>query len=267
MNRYRHDPDAPSHLRRLMESARGDELDARRRRRVAERLGLMPMTIPPAKADLEPIQRSSSLVYIGTITIAALALFGGGAGFVEWMGAGAGAGAGPAPARAASTSAEPAATSVEPSSVVMPVSTSHADSVLVPAPTPVGVASMDVAALPDVRQERVAKPSRAPTPVAESTKADGDSSTLRLEIIALDEARRETEAGRPRAALTRLDEYATKFPRGMLREEAMVLRIEALHASGDHATAGSLARRLFRDSPKTPYAARVRAGLVNPSRE
>ncbi|MBN9167070.1 MAG: hypothetical protein J0I07_39425 [Myxococcales bacterium] len=123
MNRYRHDPNAPSHLRRLMESAGGDDLDARARRRVAERLGIMPMAIPPAKSDLDPIRRSSSLVYIGTITLAALALFGGGAGYVERTDAG------PAPTRAASTSALPVATSVEPSSVVMPLSTTHANSV------------------------------------------------------------------------------------------------------------------------------------------
>ena len=79
MNRYRHDPNAPSHLRRLMESACGDDLDARSQRRVAERLGIMPMTNPPAKSDLDPIRRSSSLVYIGTITLATLPLSGGGA--------------------------------------------------------------------------------------------------------------------------------------------------------------------------------------------
>lgn len=167
MNRYRHDPNAPSHLRRLMESARGDELNAWRRRRVAERLGLMPTTIPPAKSDLDPIRRSSSLVYIGTITLAALASFGGGAGYVER------ANAEPASTRAASTGAEPAATPIEPSSVVMPASTTPANSAPLPTPAPLGVASVDVGALPDVRQERAAKPSRAPTPALASTKPDG----------------------------------------------------------------------------------------------
>lgn len=41
MKRYLRDPDGPTHLRRLVESARKDGLDDERRCRVADRLGLL----------------------------------------------------------------------------------------------------------------------------------------------------------------------------------------------------------------------------------
>ena len=86
-----------------------------------------------------------------------------------------------------------------------------------------------------------------------------------MEIAALDGVRRATEGGRPKEALTLLDDYAARFPAGKLREEALVLRIEALHASGDEAGAQRLAQKLLRSSPNTPYAARVRSALAKPS--
>jgi hypothetical protein len=131
------------------------------------------------------------------------------------------------------------------------------------APPVAQVASVDVAALPDARTLAAAPKE----PAARPSQREPDTGDLRHEIIALDGVRQASASGRPRAALALLDEYASKFPKGKLREEALVLRIEALHASGDQAAAEKLAHRLLADSPNTPYAARVRAALVTASPE
>ena len=41
MKRYQEDPETPTHLRKLLESARGDDLDAKRTQRVAKRMGIV----------------------------------------------------------------------------------------------------------------------------------------------------------------------------------------------------------------------------------
>ena len=150
--------------------------------------------------------------------------------------------------------AEPAPSAA---AIIVPPSTPAA-----PPPHAAGVGSIDVAQLPDVPAENAPRPSRVPTTDHGPTKPAPESSDLRLEIIALDGVHHALDAARPHEALALLDQYAARFPAGKLREEATVLRIEALHANGDQAAADRLAERLFRDSPNTPYAARVRAALV-----
>lgn len=258
MNRYRQDPNAPSHLRRLVESARGDGLDAERRRQVAERLGIAPRPRTPVEPERGPVKSSKSWLSVGTITVTAVAVIGGAAGLVGSR----------STTRTTSTSVDPTVATMAATVAVTPVSTTISTSMAaLSAPAEVSVTSMNVAALPDVRADDGAKPSRAPASPARSPEPTTEASDLRREIAALDGVRQATESGAPREALRRLDEYARSFPVGKLREEALVLRIEALDASGDHAAAERLAQRLFRESPNTPYAARVRAALVSPSRE
>ncbi|MDF2697999.1 MAG: hypothetical protein K0S65_6382 [Labilithrix sp.] len=271
MKRYTRDPATPSHLRKLVDSARGDDLEPRRRRRVAERLGILVSPVAqPSEPASHPASSAKSWVSAKGIALTAVALVGG-ASYVTF-----------------SSSRPPP----QPSAFVAPMSPAapleaapSARDVAPPAPAS-NVAAMGIDALPDSPLDLpTARPVRA-LAAAETVKSGNDTARsgrgeldgrspsnaneanlLRLELAALDAVRRATETGRPREALGRLDAYAAKFPSGKLREEAVVLRIEALHASGERSRAAELARRLLRDSPNTPYAARVQAALESDSRE
>lgn len=244
MKRYLRDPNAPTHLRRLFESARSDGLDEKRRRRVADRLGLSVWGAGTTNTSSDAPATTAPWSSVATVAVAVAALVGGGAAYVR-------------ASHSHRIEAPPAvAASAVVTNVAAPTST---------APGQQGsTGTTEVSALPDVRAERTAARPRHAAPPAE---AKGSANDLRLEIAALDGVRRETEGGRPRRALELLDDYAATFAHGRLSEEAAVLRIEALHASGDRTEADRLARRLLRGSPNTPYAARVRAALVDVSRE
>jgi len=187
------------------------------------------------------------------------------------------------------TSGEGAANAVAPAPQPEEPPPSRTNVVAPPTPAstearPARVAAVDVTQLPNVPEsaaaaqrtgQRPAAPhdstgstfaASVPSPAAPASSASG-SSDLHLEIIALDGVHRAIETGSPREALARLDDYGKRFPTGKLREEATVLRIEALHAGGDRQAAERLAERLLRDSPNTPYVARVRAALVQSPRE
>ncbi len=293
MKRYLRDPNAPSHLRKLVESASTDGLDVERRRRVAERLGL---TLPAAlQTPTSPGAPSATVSWpaIGAIALAMTAIAGGSVGYTRYAESRPTATAPVVPGSSADAPEVPAP--VEKDSVgtmkvsALPDVPAHRPADL-PARRPADLPARRLADLPahrpadlpahrpdlpahrpadlpaertaDVPAERTVTAARPAAPEAKQASRD-----LRLEIEALDGVRRTTEAGRPRDALALLDQYAAKFPAGKLREEALVLRIEALHASGDQSAADALGQRLLRESPSTPYAARVRAALVEPLRK
>ena len=81
---------------------------------------------------------------------------------------------------------------------------------------------------------------------------------LRVELGQLDAARSKLAAGRSEEALAALDAYDRSAPRGMLKLEAEVLRIDALSRSGRTAQAQSRARAFLERHPKSVLAARVR---------
>jgi len=85
------------------------------------------------------------------------------------------------------------------------------------------------------------------------------SPSIAREIADLDGARRLLGAGDARGALRALDTYDAEARSGMLRQEASLLRIEALAAAGDLASARRLARAFLRQHPQSPHEARVRA--------
>jgi hypothetical protein len=243
MKQYRQDPSAPSHLRKLVDSARLHDLDEDKRRAVAKRLGIASALGPPPNPSVESsrLLRTPARVSVRGIALTVLALASG-ATYV--------AVSRPSPARHAVVSISNAS----------PLPTSKAEP-----PPPVETASVSVTTLLDAPAKPVPNARAEHAPVvkpAASTEPGTKGGDLRLEVIALDRVHRTTDDGRPREALALLDEYATKFPRGKLREEATVLRIEALHANGDQARAESLAEQLLRDSPSTPYAARIRSALL-----
>jgi hypothetical protein len=115
-----------------------------------------------------------------------------------------------------------------------------------PAPT-----ASTVAAAPSTPAAPVAPP---PKPVA-----SGPVSTTATEVVALDETRQALTEGAPARALSILDRYAARFPRGAMAQEAAVLRIEALVRAGDVASARRAAASFCAAHPDSPYVARVQS--------
>lgn len=115
------------------------------------------------------------------------------------------------------------------------------------------------------RAPSVAPSHRAPAPSASNPPSDDDS--LSAELRAIDAALAALSGGDAAKSLSLLDAYAKRFPRGQLRLEATVARIEALAKSGARAEATAIAERLLAAQPNSPYAARIRAllGLPRPS--
>ena len=58
--------------------------------------------------------------------------------------------------------------------------------------------------------------------------------------------------------MSALSEYQRRFPGGVLAQEAMLLRIEALVAQGDQASAARLGRQFLARYPRSQLAARVK---------
>jgi hypothetical protein len=106
-----------------------------------------------------------------------------------------------------------------------------------------------------VRNDTAERP-RSPQRVPSGSSA-GTAPGLRDEIKLLDRVRGALRNGEARRALSELDRYAQKFPRGDFRQEASVLRIEALQQSGQHGRATALARDFVTQHPKSPHVERV----------
>jgi hypothetical protein len=87
------------------------------------------------------------------------------------------------------------------------------------------------------------------------------ASTLGEETQALDGARHALAAGQAREALGALDAYRAKWPKGALRAEAALLRVDALLRSGNRPAAEREAHALISAAPASRYATRARALL------
>ncbi len=104
-----------------------------------------------------------------------------------------------------------------------------------------------------------ARPSDASPAVAPRTFTD-----VRAEVRALDRARGLLQQGNSAACLAELERYKKAYPEGLLRQEATVLRVEALNRAGERAAAESAANSLLREHPDSPYRDRVKKA-VHPS--
>jgi hypothetical protein len=120
---------------------------------------------------------------------------------------------------------------------------------LVPSTGLVPVAATAPAAIP-VAEPLVAAPARR---AASEPAPHG----LREQAEALDAARALLAAGDSRGTLVRLGDFDRRFAGGPLREEASLLRIEALARTGDRAAASAAARRFLRAYPGSVQADRV----------
>lgn len=86
--------------------------------------------------------------------------------------------------------------------------------------------------------------------------------SITQELSQIEAARGALRSGDPARSLRLLSEYSQQHPKGSLRTEATVLRIEALSASGDHAAASRLGKQFLAQSPNGPYARRIRSLLA-----
>ncbi len=125
------------------------------------------------------------------------------------------------------------------------------------APSPSAAAASSDRELPAALPSRraPAAPSRTPRPTASPP-----APSLSAELTFLDRARGALERGEPTAALAELDAYQRAGGR-RLREEAELLRIEALARTGDDVGAGNRARDFLATHPGSPLVDRARSFL------
>lgn len=228
----------PPFAQQLKAAGRADAMSAESRQQILQGLGVV---VPPPDRALTQLTRASAfkapLAGLGAGALGALSLF------------------------AVAQLWQPS------SSPTLPSAASHAAApVEVVAPTPVPLPSAVAAAPPEVHAPRVAPTAnpvaaKAPAP-SRGGRVVGDS--LNRELAKVDSARGALQRGESATALRLLDQYNAEFPKGALRTEALVLRIEALMASGDRATAVRLGKSFLARSPNGTYARRVRALTQQP---
>jgi len=133
------------------------------------------------------------------------------------------------------------------------------------APSPQVLALSEHAAAPQAESEEPPRveavpvpPPSEPAPHARKALAPKPDS-LPLELEAIEGARAALTRGDASRALKLLDQYAARFPKPRLGAEATLLRIEALVARGDRATATRLGKAFLEREPRSPYARRVRS--------
>lgn len=123
---------------------------------------------------------------------------------------------------------------------------------------------------------RVTAPATTPSPPTEvrplprPTRSEAVSAgSLRAESELLAAAHRALLAGDASAALARIADYDTRFPRGALREERDLERVLALCAAGRGAESRAAARRFVRSFPDSPSVARAAGACAEtiPSRD
>lgn len=91
----------------------------------------------------------------------------------------------------------------------------------------------------------------------------GPRSTLGAELRTLEAVRRLLSAGQQSTAHRALDDYERAFANGLLRPEAVVLRIEILVRQGDLPSAHRLASEFERAHPQSSHLRKVHALLGN----
>lgn len=108
-------------------------------------------------------------------------------------------------------------------------------------------------------------PPRAPIAAAHARLArDGGAQSpldVSEEVRLVDAARAALRAGNPSACLRLLNTRQHRFPKGLLGPEAAIVRIEALHSSGECELVRTEGERFLVTHPSGPLAARVRAIL------
>jgi hypothetical protein len=99
-------------------------------------------------------------------------------------------------------------------------------------------------------------------PAASGAEAAPHETPLHEETALLESVREALTASQADRALAGLDRYDARFPAGALREEAAVLRAEALLAAGRREDARRWAARFLESHPSSYYAPSMRALLA-----
>ncbi|WP_437816244.1 hypothetical protein [Sorangium sp. So ce1078] len=102
-------------------------------------------------------------------------------------------------------------------------------------------------------------PASRPPPPGAGAAAGPGSEGLDAEIALLRDAQQALQAGQFAQALAKLNEHASRYPRGVLSTEREASRAIALCRSGRAASGRAIAARLLARSPGSPLATRVRA--------
>lgn len=127
---------------------------------------------------------------------------------------------------------------------------------------PVAPAAAQAAAAQAAAAQAAVEPVASTPPVYEravpAAQKTAEGSTVKAELALLEQARSSLNSGNPTVALQTLRRYAERYPRGSMRLEAEVLRVEALAAAGRPREASRLAERLLSRNPKSVVAARLR---------
>ncbi len=189
----------------------------------------------------------------------------GGTSLVPWIGLGVvllGVGVGVVASTRSSDapSREQSSTATEKPTVSNPAASASPPSAFVPVADGVPAAKV----LPSVNLEDA---SVRPRPTASSARAassalEADDSLAR-ELALIDGARTSLRRSAPKEALVVLDAYAKQFPKGALRSEAMLVKVEALVSEGRRQEAEALARP-FLDARKDELLARRLEKLLRP---
>ncbi|WP_438042253.1 hypothetical protein [Sorangium sp. So ce128] len=117
-------------------------------------------------------------------------------------------------------------------------------------------APADPSAAPPAAAAARATASRTPRAAAAAKQG---SEGLDAEIALLRDAQQALQAGQFAQALSKLDEHASRYPRGVLSTEREASRAIALCRSGRAPSGRAIAARLLAKSPGSPLATRVRA--------
>ena len=127
-----------------------------------------------------------------------------------------------------------------------------------PAPEPAPEAEEATVAEPAPEPVKASDLPAKPSPkAAEPAKKGATAPDVEEEIRLLDQARSAVRGGSSSQALALLKRYEQRFPRGQLRQEVAVLRMEALYQSGDKERASALGRKFLSEHPNSPHVERV----------
>jgi hypothetical protein len=124
--------------------------------------------------------------------------------------------------------------------------------------TPVGHAEVEVAEEPVAKEPAVEEQAAEKQVAKKAVVVDGPGDSLAQEVAILSRASAKLHGGQPAAALGVLAEHQRRFPRGVLAQERIAARVQALCALGRVGEAKSELRRLSKVSPNSPHEARAR---------
>jgi len=238
-------PDDPTPLEKiLLDASRAEQPSLEHKAKLRAALGIgLPLSVPPPVSTTSPVQPAAA----SPTTAAAAAP----AGTLAKSSAAAKVALGLAGLALVGAFALSNQKDTAPAAPVTPVA---AKAVEMPAPAalPQPEAQPEVSPLPPV--EQATAPGRATRSDSSASSAEDLNEQIRL----IEAARAGVAAHDAQAALTALNSYAAKFPRGSFGQEATVLRIRAVDQSGDSARASAMAKSFVTRFPNSPHVARLK---------